>query len=171
VHLLYFWRGDNYRRDLNHSVGFHLNQASPLQHQIGIGESLCAFTRKRDGRYALAAELGISAKTMNPRGFRYGSYRVWGDVRRSRYVSVNGQPDISALIRSLAVEANAELSRCSPRRGSSVRRLAGQSPQGARRRACPSRRTRRLQVYSVRKRGAPHLSKHSWRPAPERKCW
>jgi len=109
VHLLYFWRGDNYRRDLDHGVGFHLNQANPLLHQIGIGESLWTFTRKRDGRYALAAELVISAKTMNPRGFRYGPYRVWGDLRRSRYFSVDGQPDIFTLIRSLAVEANAEV--------------------------------------------------------------
>ena len=34
MNLLYFWRGDNYRRDLDHGVGFHLNQASPLLHQI-----------------------------------------------------------------------------------------------------------------------------------------
>jgi hypothetical protein len=56
VHLLYFWRGDNYRRDLDHGVGFHLNQANPLLHQIGIGESLWAFTRKRDGRPTVARE-------------------------------------------------------------------------------------------------------------------
>jgi 5-methylcytosine-specific restriction protein A len=109
MHLLYFWRGDNYRRDLDHGVGFHLNQASPLLHQIGIGESLWAFTRKIDGRYALAAELVISAKTMNQRGFRYGPYRVWGDLLRSRYFGVDEQPDISTLIRSLAVKANAEV--------------------------------------------------------------
>ena len=109
MHLLYFWRGDNYRRDLDHGVGFHLNQANPLLHQIGIGEGLWAFTRKIDGRYALAAELVISAKTMNPRGFRYGPYRVWGDLRRSRYFGVDEQPDISTLIRSLAVKAKADV--------------------------------------------------------------
>ena len=99
MHLLYFWRGDNYRRDLDYGVGFHLNQSNPLLHQIGIGESLWAFTRKTDKRYALAAELVIAAKTINPRGFRYGPYRVWGDLRRSRYFDVEPQPDISALIR------------------------------------------------------------------------
>jgi hypothetical protein len=109
VHLLYFWRGENYRRDLDHGVGFHLNQSNPLLHQIGIGEGLWAFTRKLDGRYALAAELVVSAKTLNPRGFRYGPYRVWGDLQRSRYFGVDGQPDISTLIRSLAVEAKAEV--------------------------------------------------------------
>jgi hypothetical protein len=100
VNLLYFWRGDNYRRDLDHGVGFHLNQASPLLHQIQIGHSLWAFTRRRDARYALAAELVVSARTMNPRGFRYGPYRVWGDLQRSRYFQIDSQPDISLLIRT-----------------------------------------------------------------------
>jgi 5-methylcytosine-specific restriction enzyme A len=109
VALLYFWRGDNYRRDLDHGVGFHLNQANPLLHQIQIGHSLWAFTRKRDGRYALAAELVVSAKTMNPRGFRYGPYRVWGDLQRSRYFQIDTQPDISLLIRSLSVPAKADV--------------------------------------------------------------
>jgi 5-methylcytosine-specific restriction enzyme A len=109
MHLLYFWRGDNYRRDLDHGVGFHLNQANPLLHQIGIGESLWAFTRKTDGRYALAAELVVSAKTVNPRGFRYGPYRVWGDLRKSRYFGIGDQPDVSTLIRSLALEARADV--------------------------------------------------------------
>jgi hypothetical protein len=45
MHLLYYWRGNNYRRDLDHGVGFHLNQANRLLHQIDIGESLWAFTR------------------------------------------------------------------------------------------------------------------------------
>jgi hypothetical protein len=109
VNLLIFWRGDNYRRDLDYGVGFHLNQANPLLHQIGIGESLWAFTRKLDRRYALAAELVISAQTMNPRGFRYGPYRVWGDLRRSRYFHIDQQPDISLLIRSLSVGAKADV--------------------------------------------------------------
>jgi len=90
-------------------VGFHLNQANPLLHQVGLGESLWAFTRKSDGRYALAAELVISAKTMNPRGFRYGPYRVWGDLRKSRYFHVDNQPDISSVIRSLNVEAQSNI--------------------------------------------------------------
>jgi 5-methylcytosine-specific restriction protein A len=109
VNLLYFWRGDNYRRDLDYGVGFHLNQANPLLHEIGIGDSLWAFTRKLDGRYALAAQLVVSAKTLNPRGFRYGPYRVWGDLERSRYFRIDEQPDISLLIRTLSVAANADV--------------------------------------------------------------
>jgi 5-methylcytosine-specific restriction enzyme A len=109
VNLLYFWRGDNYRRDLDLGVGFHLNQKNPLLHQIGIGNSLWAFTRKPDRHYAIAAELVISAKTMNPRGFRYGPYRVWGDLQRSRYFRIDDQPDISLLIRTLSVAAKADV--------------------------------------------------------------
>src|SRR5262249_3316795 len=89
-------------------VGFHLNQANPLLHEIDVGKSLWAFTRNVDGRYVLAAELVISAKTMNPRGFRYGPYRVWGDLRQSRYFSLEGQPDVSVLIRSF-VQAGADV--------------------------------------------------------------
>jgi hypothetical protein len=107
MHLLYFWRGDNYRRDLDHGLGFHLNQGNPVLHEIDLGESLWAFTRNSDRRYVLAAELVISAKTMNPHGFRYGLYRVWGDLRRSRYFQTIGQPDISRLVRELGVAANA----------------------------------------------------------------
>jgi 5-methylcytosine-specific restriction protein A len=109
VHLLYFWRGDNYRRDLDHGVGFHLNQASSFLHDIGLGESLWAFIRKTDGLYALAAELVVSAKTINPKGFRYGPYRVWGNLRWSRYFHVDSQLDISELIRSLDLAAKADV--------------------------------------------------------------
>jgi 5-methylcytosine-specific restriction protein A len=109
MHLFYYWRGDNYRRDLDHGLGFHLNQGNPLLHEIVLGESLWAFTRNLDDRYVLAAELVISAKTMNPSGFRYGPYRVWGDLRRSRYFQTQGQPDISTLVRDLGVAAKAAI--------------------------------------------------------------
>lgn len=107
MHLLYFWQGDNYRRDLDHGVGYHLNQGNPLLHEVGIGESLWAFTRRRDGRYVLAAELVVSARTLNSKGYRYGPYRVWGNLRSSRYFSVEGQPDLGRLVRSLSVKAGA----------------------------------------------------------------
>jgi hypothetical protein len=81
--LLYYWRGDNYYRDLDMGAGYHLNQASPLLHKIEIGDSLWAFTRRRDGIYVLAAELIVKAKTTNPPNFRYGKYRVWGDINYS----------------------------------------------------------------------------------------
>src|SRR4051794_12625700 len=100
--LLYYWRGDNCHRDLDLGAGYHLNQANPLLHQVELGNSLWAFTRSKDGRYALAAELVIRAKTLTPPSFRYGRYRVWGDLRRSRYFQVEGQTDIEPVIRSLS---------------------------------------------------------------------
>jgi 5-methylcytosine-specific restriction enzyme A len=98
--LLYYWRGDNYARDLDFGAAYHLNRANSLLHEIGIGDSLWAFTHRRDGAYVMAAELVASAKTLNPKGYRYGSYRIRGDLRRSRYFRADGQPDISILTRS-----------------------------------------------------------------------
>lgn len=107
--LLYYWRADNYRRDLDMGAGFHLNQANPLLHQIDIGDSLWAFTRATNKSYVLAAELVVRAKTVNPPNFRYGHYRVWGDLHKSRYFRVEGQPQVEQIIRSLSVKANADV--------------------------------------------------------------
>jgi hypothetical protein len=103
--LLYYWRGDNYRRDLDYGAGYHLNQASHLLHKVDFGDSLWAFTRRTDGAYALAAELVVHAKTLNPPGYRYGRYRVWGDLTRSRYFHVGTQLDLTPLIRALSVRS------------------------------------------------------------------
>jgi hypothetical protein len=46
---------------------------------------------------------------MNPKGYRYGPYRVWGDLRRSRYFGIEGQPDITGPVHDLGVEANADV--------------------------------------------------------------
>jgi hypothetical protein len=107
--LLYFWRGDNYRRDLDFGVGYHLNQSSPLLHAIDRGDSLWAFTRRGDGAYVLAAELVVSAKTLNPPNYRYGRFRLWGDLVRSRYFAVASQPDITILVRSLSIRAGGDI--------------------------------------------------------------
>jgi 5-methylcytosine-specific restriction protein A len=107
VPLLYYWRRDNYRRDLDMGAGYHLNQTNPLMHQIDLGDSLWAFTRALEGQYVLAAELVVRAKTLNPPNFRYGRYRVWGDLRRSRYFKAEGQPSVEQIIRNLSCRANA----------------------------------------------------------------
>jgi 5-methylcytosine-specific restriction enzyme A len=107
--LLYYWRGDNYHRDLDVGVGYHLNQANPLLHQIHVGDSLWAFTRTIEGAYVFAAELVVRAKTRNPADFRYGRYRVWGDLRKSRYFKVEGQPSAEHLVRSLSCKADASV--------------------------------------------------------------
>lgn len=125
--LVYYWRGDNYRRDLDFGAGYHLNQANPLMHEINMGDSLWAFTRRRDGVYALAAELVVSGKTLNPKGYRYGRYRVWGDLGRSRYFSVAGQCDITRLIRSLSLAAAGDVLGRAFQGRAAVRRLKTES--------------------------------------------
>ena len=105
AHLLYHWRRDNYLRDLDFGVGFHLNQKSPRMHDAGIGDSLWAFTRNADKRYVLAARLVVSALTMNTPGYRYGPFRVWGDLSASKYFQLDGQPDITHLVRSFGIAA------------------------------------------------------------------
>lgn len=106
--LLYYWRADNYYRDLDLGASYHLNQANSLLHQIEIGDSLWAFTRAKSGDYVLAAELVIKSKTLNPPNFHYGKYRIWGDLEKSRYFKVEGQPTIEPFIRSLSVRVNAK---------------------------------------------------------------
>lgn len=123
--LLYYWRSDNYFRDLDMGAGYHLNQANPLLHEIEVGDSLWAFTRNREGRYVLAAELVVRAKTRNRAGFRYGSYRLWGDIQQSRYFQVNGQPGIEQVIRRLSCTANAAILGQSFQGLSAVKRISG----------------------------------------------
>ena len=106
--LLYSWRGDNYRRDLDFGAGFHLNQDTPALDDIALGDSLWAFARRLDGTYVFAAELAAKARTLNPRRYRCGRYPLWGDLQRSRYVATEGQSDITPLIRSLSVTARGD---------------------------------------------------------------
>ena len=105
--LLYYWRGDNYRRDLDMGAGYHLNQASPVLHHIDLGDSVWAFTRRSDGVHVLAAELVVRAKTLNRPRFRYGRYRVWGDLGESTYFKVDGQLGVEQVIRALSIRAEA----------------------------------------------------------------
>lgn len=127
--LLYYWRGDNYRRDLDYGAGYHLNQSNPLLHEIGLGESLWALTRRADGVYALAAELVVRAKTLNPPRYRYGRYRLWGDLERSRYFLTEGQPDITTLVRTLSIRAAGDTLGRAFQGHAAVRRLTLQDDQ------------------------------------------
>ncbi|HEX6270558.1 MAG TPA: HNH endonuclease [Anaerolineales bacterium] len=61
------------------------------------------------GLYVLAAELIAKAKTINPRNFRYGKYRIWGDINYSRYFQVEDQPGVHNVIRSLSCTVNATI--------------------------------------------------------------
>src|SRR5581483_6436155 len=104
--LLFYWRPDNYARDRAFGFGYHLNQNSAAMARALPGDSLWAFTRRtHDGLYVLAAELVIRAVTRNPPNYRYGSYRAWGDLARSRYFDVELGPSAEPLIRELGVRA------------------------------------------------------------------
>lgn len=111
--LLYYWRADNYTRDLDEGVAYHLNQASARLHSIPINESLWAFTRRADKTYVLAAELVVTAHTRNPANYRYGPYRVWGHLRRSRYFDTVHSPTAETVIRHTSLQPTAKaLGRC-----------------------------------------------------------
>lgn len=68
------------------------------------GERLWAFTRRaHDGLYVLAADLAVRAVTRNRPNYRYGAYRAWGDVQRSRYFDIERGPNAEPLVRALGV--------------------------------------------------------------------
>jgi len=124
--LLYYWRGDNHRRDLDLGAGYHLNQKNALLHEIDVGDSLWAFTRRTDGAYVMAAELVVQARTLNPADFRYGAYRVWGDLRRSRYFQAEGQPRFEHVLRALSPKMGARVLGRSFQGKAAVRRLTAE---------------------------------------------
>ena len=107
--LLYYWQPDNYRRDASFGFGYHLNQNSPAMSTAVAGDSVWAFTRRRGDRlYVLAAELVVRAVTRNPPNYRYGAFRLWGDLHRSRYFDIAVSPNAEPLIRTLGVRSGAQ---------------------------------------------------------------
>lgn len=102
--LMAYWRWDNYVRDLDEGAGFHFNSNQERLHsEIEIGERLWLITGRRGYKgiqYLLVACLQVSAKTHTPPGYKYGSYRVWGDINHSSYYSAEG-PDITDLLMNL----------------------------------------------------------------------
>jgi hypothetical protein len=106
--LLFYWQPGNYIRDREFGFGFHLNQNSPAMATARPGDSVWAFTRRlRDGVYVLDAELVVRALTRNPPNYRYGRYRIWGDLHRSRYFDVDCGPNAEPLIRALSIRTRA----------------------------------------------------------------
>ncbi len=66
--MLYYWRGDTYRHDLDRGAVYSLSQGTPVLHDISIGDSLWAFIQREDGAYVLAAELMAKAVTRSRPG-------------------------------------------------------------------------------------------------------
>jgi hypothetical protein len=107
--LLYYWRRDNYYRDLDFGAGYNLNQNNPILHSIEVGDSLWALSKNKKNNYALAAHLIVKAKTFNPPNFRYGRFRLWGDLKLSRYFNIENQPNVEYLIRKLSCKTDASI--------------------------------------------------------------
>lgn len=107
--VLYYWRPDNYARDRAFGFGYHLNQGSPALALLPHGESVWAFTRrKRDGLYVLAAQLIARAVTRNVPNYRYGRFRVWADLDRSRYFDIDAPQaaNLEPVVRALSIRAS-----------------------------------------------------------------
>jgi 5-methylcytosine-specific restriction enzyme A len=127
VPLIYNWTWEHYQKDLIHGVGFHLNQKTKRLHSIGIGDTLWAFSRRpQDKAYVLVAQLIARAKTLNQPGFRYGEYRLWGDLGASQYFLATGQPRIDHVIRSLSLGVTAKYIGQAFQGGAAVRTITQQ---------------------------------------------
>jgi hypothetical protein len=127
--LLFYWRHDNYARDLDEGAGYNLNSKYEVLHEVEVGDSVWAFTRVPDGTYALASQLVVRARTHNAPGFQYGKYRVWGNLEKSRYFRLEGQESLRSLIRRLSPKTNADKLYHSFMGPGSVRRLTEQDHQ------------------------------------------
>ncbi len=111
--VLFFWRGDNYRRDMRFfGKSYDLNQNNDLISDLRSGEHIWAFTRRLDKTYVLCLDLIIiSVKRTRPSDpdYRYGKYHAAGDMKRSRYFDVKSGPDVEPLIRSLSFAPKAHI--------------------------------------------------------------
>lgn len=77
---------------------------------LNIGDSLWLVTRVViDGRneYRLAARLVIRGKTINAPSYKYGSFRVWGDVTASSYYRIDesSTQDVFELLRVIDMDS------------------------------------------------------------------
>jgi hypothetical protein len=99
--MLAYWKWENYVRDLDEGAGFNFNSNQERLHSaLKPGERLWLVSgRRRQGgiQYLLLGCLQVVAKTFNPPGYKYGKYRVWGDIQHSAYFTANG-PDLSDLL-------------------------------------------------------------------------
>jgi hypothetical protein len=56
----------------------------------------------------LAAELIVRALTRNPPHYRYGAFRLWGDLERGRYFDIEIGPNAEPVLRRLSISARAQ---------------------------------------------------------------
>ena len=103
MHLLAYWKWSNYVQDVKTERGFHFNSnQSRLHTAVEPGERLWLVSgRPTTGgrRYVLLGRLLVSDKEVNPPGYRYGRYRLWGDARFSTDYDPDGPDVADALMR------------------------------------------------------------------------
>jgi 5-methylcytosine-specific restriction endonuclease McrA len=137
MHLLAYWRLDNYLRDLDEGAGFNFNsKQSRLHSAIDVGETLWLFTAIRNPlRYFLVAKLVVRSKTINSPTFKYGAYRVWGDLDKSRYFHVDPtktSDQAFELLRGLSLESGS-FADCTPTTlAQACQTMRGVAPEGNR---------------------------------------
>ena len=105
--VLFFWKGDNYTRDMANGPEYHLNQDSSRMASLRPGDHVWAFTRREDKTYVLAADLvvvGVSKNRPGADGAEYGKNHVDGDRRSSRYFDVSVGPDVEPAIRGMGFD-------------------------------------------------------------------
>ncbi len=89
MHIMAYWRWDNYQRGLDKGVGFHFSSNQGRLHSlVEIGEHLWLVTGRKGPtgtQYFLVARLAVAAKTHNPPNYTYGCYRLEADVGTSLY--------------------------------------------------------------------------------------
>jgi 5-methylcytosine-specific restriction protein A len=128
--LLAYWRWDNYCADLDEGAGFNFNSNQRRLHTaIEVGERLWLVTGRpspQGARYVLVGTLTVSAKTFNPPGYKYGRYRVWGNLASSAYYSADG-PDATPLLLRLEFVPRSPI-RSASKIGQSLQTIRSLSP-------------------------------------------
>lgn len=106
ANILVYWTWRNYQEDITLGAGFNFNSSQIEMHtKVELGDTVWAVTatRLRDGTEAVfvVARLVIKAKTQNPPNYKYGKYRLWGDIETSSYYKAQEQDNANVLVRSL----------------------------------------------------------------------
>ncbi|MEP0767428.1 MAG: HNH endonuclease [Fimbriimonadia bacterium] len=106
MHLLAFWKYENYCRDMDEfGGGYNFNSRQRVLHDgVSVGENLwlATLTRDRPERLIIVARLIVRDKTINAPGSPYGPYCVWGDKQESRYYLDDGKRDEHGVLSTLS---------------------------------------------------------------------
>jgi len=93
ANILVYWRWDNYQADITLGGGFNFNfNQERLPRATAVGDTVWAVASVRHANGSeevyIVARLVVKAKSHNRTGYKYGRYRVWGDLRLCSYYRV-----------------------------------------------------------------------------------